>query len=890
MTILRVLAFRLRGLFVKNVESNLSEEMDTHISLLAEEYERAGMSPREARMAARRQFGGVAQITETYREQHRLPFVDGLWQDLGYAFRQLRHSPIFAIAAVLTLALGIGANTAVFRVLDTLLLRSLPVRQPDQLVQLQPLEFGKTASFAYPTYRDLASQHGVIAEAIAGGDLWHPERVAIQGRGSVKLQNGRLVTGNYFAMLGVPAALGRVFTQDDDRPGAAAVAVISYRFWDREFGRSPAAIGKILEINSVPLTIVGVTPQRFSGERVFFAPDIWLPLSLQPRVMQEDWLKTGNFNFLDVLARLQPRVSRAQAQAALDPIYRRLLARESGRDRLQVISGHRGVIIPEMEDPVLQPITAMMGMVALLLLIACCNLANLLLARGAARTHEIGVRLALGAGRWRLVRQLLTESLLLSGTSTILGAGIAMWGTQVLAQWALDSDTAPWVSLSIGWRVMAFAAAVSIGATCVFGVAPALAGTRLDIRSALQGSRRMQSQSRPRQRLGKAFVVAQVSICLMLLAGAALLARSLWNLQRQDWGFRPQHLLMADLPIRMDQAFDSEKSRAVIALRQPILERIATLPGVRSATLVADGPLGNNTWTSEISAGASGTKPVHSFVVRGTSRYFETMGISILAGRPFDASDREKSARVAVLTETAARRIFNGADALGKLISLDADFGGGTGVQVVGIAHDVRLFSPAEVPGPVVFLPLEQQPMPFNSLVLRADVEPASLANSVRTALHEVAPQVELGSIESVTEMLDDKNANQQVITMVAAVFGLLALALASAGLYGVISYAVESRTQEMGIRLALGATPAQVTTLIMREVAFLLGLGLVLGGAASVAGTRVLRSLLFGITVRDGAWLLLAGLLLLVLSALAGYLPARRASRLNLLDALRQE
>jgi predicted permease len=691
---------------------------------------------------------------------------------------------------------------------------------------------------------------------------------------------------------------------EDDRADAPGVAVISYKLWEREFGRSPGVVGKVLVINSVPVTVVGVAPRRFRGERVLFTPDLWLPMSLQPGLSGANWLKAtgGSFNFLDVLVTLRPGVSMAHAQAALAPLYQQLVAqqsgaaREPGQDRLLLVSGRHGITLPQIQDALVEPLRVLMWMVVAVLAIACCNLANLLLARGAARTHEIGVRLAMGAGRTRLVRQLFTESLLLSALGTLLALALESWGTSLLVAWLAEEDLE--IGSTLDWHVLGFVAAVSLAATCLFGVAPALAGTRLDIRSALQANLRTGGRGRSRQLLGKAFVVAQVSICLMLLAGATLLARSLWNLERQDWGFRPQGLLIADLPIDMARDLSPEGTKAFAALRQPLYERMNAIPGVRSAALSFGGPLGNNSWTSDISiSGRPARHSDYARVIRVSPRYFETMGIQIVTGRALGEGDRETSPRVAVLSQTAARRIFDGADPIGRYISFSPNFEPHDSAQVVGVSHDLRLENPREDPGVVVFAPLVQKvallaerSMPFNSVVLRTDRDPAALAETVRTALREATHDRALGSIRPVTEVLEDQLAEEETLAELSACLGALALVMAAVGLYGVISYAVTSRTQELGIRLALGASGGQVTGLVMRDVGLLLCGGMIVGAGASVACVRVVRSLLYGIALRDIVWLVLAGLLLVLVAAAAGYLPARRAARLDPLEAHRQE
>ncbi len=897
---LRIFMRRLRGIFR---DHPLDEEIATHISLLAAEYERRGMSPEEARRAAMRQFGGVTQIREMYREQQRLPLLDALGHDLTFAWRQLRKSPIFAIAAVLTLALAIGANTAVFRAVDALMLRALPVRHAKDLVLLQPLDIGKPASFNYPAYREMAANRQVMQDMVAAGDVW-PKQATLAGGAKIKLEHGRLVTGDYFRVLGVDAALGRMLTAEDDRPEAPGMAVLSYKLWDSQFGHSPEAIGKVVTIDSVAVTVVGVAPRRFLGERLLFVPDLWLPMNLHPRLTGTDWLKAGagNFNFLDVMGTLRRGVSTMQAQAALDPLYRQVVARQSeepreaGRDRLRLLPGSHGITLPEIQNGLVEPLRVLMWMVAAVLAIACCNLANLLLARGGARSHELGVRLALGAGRARLVRQLLTESMLLAGLGTVAGFALAQWGTRLLLAWAdlEDVDMGP----ALDWHVLAFLAAVSVAASCLFAVTPALAGTRLDIRSALQANSRIATQGRPRQLLGKAFVVAQVSMCVMLLAGATLLARSLWNLERQDWGFRPEGLLIADLPMDMATALTPVGAKPFAALRQPLYERVNAIPGVVSAALSFGGPLGNSTWSSDISiSGRPARASDYARVVRVSPRYFETMGIPIVAGRALGDEDHEKSPRVVVLSQTAARRIFDGADPVGRYLSMEANFNARDAVQVVGVAKDVRLASPREDPGVVVFAPLvqrlaeaEEQGQLFNSVVLRTGGDPAAVAETVRTAIQEVIHERPLGKIQPAAEILDDQLAEEQTMAALSAGLGALALAMAAVGLYGVISYTVTRRSQEMGIRLALGASGRQVTGLVMREVGRLLAVGVVTGVGTSLAAVRLVRALLYGITSWDIAWVLPAGVLLAGVAAAAGYLPARRAARLDPLEALRQE
>ncbi len=881
---LRVLASRIRGLFVRR---ELDEEIATHISLMAAEYERRGMSQKDALAAARRDFGGVTQMREAYRDQQRLPSFDSLFQDLSYALRQMRKSKVFSAAAVVTLALGIGANMAVFRALDAVLLRSLPVRHARDLVYLQPLDFGKPANFDYRVYQQLTGHQQVFSDMFAAGGIW-PQDVLLPGGAKIKVEDVRVVTGGYFRILGVNAAIGRLLSEDDDRADAPAAAVLSYRLWERQFGAAPDAIGKLLKVDGVPVTIVGVAPREFLGERIFFEPDLWVPIRLQPSIVKQDWLRDVTFNFLDVFAIRRPGVSMAQAQKAVEPLYVRIQNHKEGEDRLLVVSGRHGILFKEVREQVVDPLRLLMWMVAAVLTIACCNLANLLLARGASRSHEVGVRLAMGAGRGRLVRQLLTESLLIAGLGTVLGFAVAEWGGRMLANWADLGDIK--ITMDLDWEVLAFVVGVSIAATCIFGMGPALAGTRIDIRSALQGSHRAPGGGQPRQYLGKAFVVAQVSICLMLLAGAALLARSLWNLQQQDWGFESEKLLIAQFPVDMPAFLDPTRLKAPETWQRQLIARLSAVPGVRSAALVSGGPLGSLSMAHGVAMpGRPAKVDEQAGVVTVSSRYFESMGIPIVSGRPINEADHAKAARVAVINQSAAHRYFGGADPIGRYICFD-EFDQSKAMQIVGVSRDVRFSNPRENAGPVIFVPLAQQPAQVNSLVLRTQGNPAAVADLVRAAVREVNPDMSLGSIRPASELIDEQLAGPESMAVLSAGFGLLALIMAAVGLYGVITYAVARRTQEIGIRIALGASGDQVKALVMRDVAVLVMAGLVTGAAASAACIRVVRSVLFGITARDGGWVLLAILVLAFVAAAAGYLPARRAARLDPMEALRQE
>ena len=673
------------------------------------------MSPAAACAEARRRLGNRTALQEAYREQRRLPFLDTLAQDLSYAMRQLWRSPAFAAAAILTLALGIGANVAIYQALHAVLFRDLPVADPARLVQIQLLEDGSPVHVSYPLFRELSQQQQTLAGVFAVSDF--PLRQAVlRGRGELRGVQGSLVSGAYFRLLGVPARAGRMLRDEDDRAGAAPVAVLSDAFWTREFDRSPAAIGRVLRINNTIATVVGVAPPGFFGETAGSAPDVWLPISLQPQVMPGDWLNAPSSSWLSVLGRLRPGTSLRQAQAALDPLYRRLtsltVTRPGKTYTVRLQPANRG--IGELEERFGRPLWLLQGIAGLALLIACGNLAGLLLARATARTGEIGVRLALGAGRSRLIRQLLTESLLLGMLGTAAAIPLAARGTRALI--AMASAETWRLPVHFGWNAFAFTLALAAVATCLFGLAPALAATRLDLQSALQAGR--SAAAGARTRLTRGLIVAQVAISLVLLAGASLFAQSLWNLRHQDFGFDAAQVIAADLPVEFAPAM----MRRHTALRGPLFDAATALPGVRSAAVSSFGLLGSmqHTVTASTPERPMG-KDDFVRMVHVSERYFETLGIPILAGRGITVEDREKSPPVVVLSQTAVNLFFGGANPVGRYLSTDREYNAQSARLVVGVAHDVRFASARDPFGAVLYVPLAQDPAPVTAILVRPD-------------------------------------------------------------------------------------------------------------------------------------------------------------------------
>jgi predicted permease len=865
---LRVLLSRLlrRG----RTPAELSEELDTHLALLAAEYEGRGMTPDAALAEARRQFAGTTQIREQYREQRRLPFLDPLMQDISYALRQLRANPGFAAAAVLTLALGIGANLAIYQVMDAVLFRELPVHDPARLVQVQLLENNDPMRVSYPLFREISKQQQILDGFIAVSDFPIP---ASQGA------KGVMVSGGYFHTLGVSARLGRAFTVEDDRPGAPPVAVISDILWQRQFGRSVNAIGQTLLLHGATAIIIGVTPPGFYGETLGTAPDFWVPMSLQPLITPGDRINGSAYAWLFMVGRLRDGVTTRQAAAALDPIFKHtenLTVQHVGKTyRIAVIPADRG--IAHLSSRFERPLWLMMAMVGLVLIMLCSNLANLLLGRARTRTHEIGVRLALGAGRARIVRQLLTESLVLAGIGVALAIPFASRSAVALVALA---DVGAGIQLPLDQHSAIFALVTAILCTCLFGLAPALSATRVDVHDALQAHRHTVAGSR-RRLFGNSLIVAQISFSLVLVSGAALFTRSLWNLRHQNFGMSPE-TTMVDLPLELNR-IELDRHRAAA---RPLYERMNALPGVRSAAVSAFGPMESLVRTA---AASTPTRPVQpgdlTRIVYVSPRYFETMDIPILAGRGISTDDRAGTPRVVVINQTAARAFFGGEDPVGRAISGSPNFDSKSIRQVVGVARDVR-FSDARDPyGFVLYIPLEQDPMPVTSLVMRADP-----SVPLRAAVHEIAPDLRIGAIRTFGDAFDAGLGNDKLLAILAGAFGLLALVLSYVGVYGVLSYAVERRTHEIGIRIALGAGRFAVQRMIVSEAALLAAASIGIGGIGSLVATRALRTSIYGFVSTDYVLPVLAAALLCVVALAATYIPAHRAARLDPMSALRED
>jgi predicted permease len=876
---LRAALARIRAHFTApQQEARLAEEIAAHIDALAGDYERRGLTRQAALQAARRDFGNVAVTQENHRAQRTLPFLEALAQDLRYAFRQMRAKPGFTAAAVFTLALGIGANTAIFRVLDAVVLSSLPVKNPEQLAVLLTKQNGNPGPISYPLFRAMAARQTALAGMFATSD------VDPGGASDESALRARLVTGRYFELLGAGMQLGRSIADSDDRPGTPPVAVLSHGYWQRAFGGQPDVLGRAIRINGASATIIGVAARGFFGERVGNAPDVWLPMSAEPLVWPDhtNWLTMPSRAALSPMGRVLPGVSRARAAAELTALYSQLHELSVYRLGSTVYSvelapGSQG--LTGLKKQFSAPLAALMGIAGIVLLLACCNLANLLLAHASARTHEMGVRLALGAGRGRLLRQLLTESAVLAALGGAAGFALAIQGSRALVEFA--SAGQGWrLALDPDWRILGFTAAISVLAAAIFGVAPAFTSARLDANAALQANRR-NGGLRSARGAARAFIVAQVAASLVLVAGAALLVRSFHKLETQDFGYRQDGLLLIEFRVDRNLFGFHDPGR----LKQ-LYDRLNAIPGVLRASLTGPAPFAQLQSQAKISLPGEASPGVDALQSKVSAGYFETMKIPLIAGRAFTEADRKETAPVAVLGESTARQLFGSANSVGRSISL----GSKDSRLVVGVAKDVRYLGPREPFAPVIYEPMAQGGLLLLTAVLRTAGDPAAFASAARQAVRETAPELKLQSATPVHEILSGMMRQERMVAVLSAAFGLLALILASVGLYGVIAYAVARRTQEIGVRIALGASRIQVTGLLLRDIAQLLAIGLTVGIAATLALGNWVRSLLFGITPHDPFMLLAASAALTVVAFAAGYLPARRASRLRPMEAFRRQ
>ena len=878
---------RLGGLFGRaRRERELAEELEAHLAMHVEDNRRAGMSPAEARRHALVMLGGVLQTVEECRRQRRLPVIETLAKDLRYALRRLAASPGFTFVAVLSLTLGIGANTAIFSLVSTALLRPLPVARPGELVSLTNSAGDRPfPTFSYPNYRDLRDRGGEVFDGLYA---YRFAPLSVSHDGASERMWGYLVTGNYFEVLGVEAALGRALTPEDDRTaGAHPVAVLSHESWRRRFGADPGVVGRTLVVNGRGYTVVGVLPQGFAGTEIIAAPELWFPVSMQAEIeVGNSWLDKRGVENLFVQGRLRPGVSEGRARAVLDALSAQL-----AREFVEVNEGKRVALAPpgfmggSMRGAVLGFTSLLMAVVGFVLLLACVNLANLLLARAAERRQEIAVRLALGAGRLRLVGQLMVESMLLAVVSGALGTLVAYWLVRAAVGLKPPVDVPLAFDLRLDYRVLAFTCALSLATGVLFGLLPAWQATKVDLLPALKGETASGALGRSRWKGG--LIALQVALSLVLLVGGGLMLRALGRAQSLDLGFEPKQAVEVSFDLRL-QGYDAARGRE---FQKRLLERVRQLPGVGAAGLVDLAPVDlhfsrDSVFVEGQTPGRAASAP-RAMVSRAGPGYFQAMGTRLVRGRDFTERDDEKSTPVAVVNETFARRFWPGEDPVGRRFRQGGP--ASPPLEVVGVVEDGKYAGLNEPAQAYAVRPLAQAYTGMNTLILRTDRDPRALVAAVLGEVRQLDPHLPAGG-----KPLEARLAMPLLPVRVAAAlfgsFGLLALALAAVGIYGVMSYAVSRRAREIGIRMALGARASDVLRLTVRQGMAPVVVGVAVGLAAALGLTRLAGSLLFGVSASDP--LTYAGVvaLLTAVALAACYVPARRASKVDPLVALRNE
>lgn len=849
--------------------------------------------------------------------------MESLLQDLRFALRMLRKSPGFTAVAVLTLALGIGANTAIFSLIDAVMLRMLPVSRPDELLQLErqdpryadvgspsfssPLSLlwsgGASPDFSNPLWEQVRDQQNVFSGVFA----WANDRFDLARGGTVQPADGSFVSGDFFTTLGLRPDAGRLIAGSDDYRGCPPVVLLSYGFWQGHYGGASGAIGSILSLNDHPFEVIGVAPPGFYGMEVGWESEVFVPICAGD-ILGTVSLEARSVWWLNVAGRIKPGLSRAQLSARLQALSPRIFTaalpqywpadeqRSFVKEKLEATSAATGTSVA-LRQQFDQPLQVLMAIVGLVLLIACANVASLMLTRSVTREKEIAVRRALGASRWRLIKQLLTECMLISLMGAIVGFLFARWGTLLLIRsisihniYAIGTIPV-FLNLSLDGRVLGFTAAVAILTAALFGILPSLRSTGVSLTSAMKGSRTIEFDRPARFRSRKLIVASQVAFSLVLLVAAGLLLRSFAKLATLDPGFDPKNVLIVYPNLWQAKV---PRDRRPTTLDQ-IQNRLRALPGVlsasRSSVTPAEVSYGAHNVHSEWSKGFTDAESL-SMSVNVSPEYFGTLRMQFVAGRDFNGGDTATSPVVAIIDQTAARRFFPDLDPVGRTFWIDGIAGQpGPPIEVVGIVRDAKYQSLREQIHPTVFFPATQAPdlLVADAFELRTAIRPTALISSVQAAVASVNSGISL-EFHTLAQQVSDSMVQERLLAQLSGFFGSLALLLALIGLYGTVSYLVAQRRREFGIRMALGAEPGSILRLIMRDVFSVVAVGLLAGIAISVAATRLLQQLLFRIGPRDTVTLVVAVATLSIVALVAGYFPGQRATKINPMEALRDE
>ena len=888
---------RLRNLFRSDsVSRDIDREMDFHIAERTDDLVSRGMSAEAAREEAKRRFGNYGAQKERTRERDMFASVDTLIGDLRYALRSLRSAPAFTAVAVLSLGLGIGANTAIFTLLDAVMLRSLPVHRPNELVMVGRGENGRASVFTNPLWEALRDRQQVFSGIAAYGS---PDFNLADG-GEVRLVAGNWVSGDFFSMLGLRPELGRLLAKHDDWRGCPPIAVISDAFWRREFGANQNVLGKTLSLRGHPYTVVGVVEPKFTGIEVGRATHVYAPLCSEAVMAGAgSALDARSTWYLSIIGRPKPgttlaqvnahlgALSRGVAEATLPPNFPADAVDNYLKTKLSAGPGAAG--ISDLREQYSKALWVLMAVVGLVLLIACANVANLLLARAAAREREMAVRLALGAGRTRLLRQLLTESLVLSSLGAVAGVAMASWGTRMLVALLTTSRTAVSLDLSADIRVLAFTTVVALVTGVLFGLAPAWRAGRVDPQTAMRANGRGVAGG-SRFAMGKALVIAQVALSLVLVAGAGLLLGSWRRLSTTETGFRREGVLLVRVNTRGVDLADSSRA----GLYRSLLQRLRGMPGVVSASTSDIAPFSGSAWNGDIQVEGFTPATERDAIVwmnEVSDGYIATLGGTMVAGRDFDHRDVPGSPKVAIVSESMAKRFYGNTSPIGKRFRSREGRDYGPPIEIVGVVKDMKYKNLREDGTATAFFAQTQRPKPAGavSFAIRTSNDPSSAIPTIRAALKEANPRLLL-EFATLEQNIDESLTMPRTMAALSGFFGALALLLATIGLYGIMAYSVARRRNEIGVRIALGAARGRVVRMVLGEVGRMVAVGVVIGTLLAVGASKLVVTFLYGVTPTDPAMLGGAAMVLATVGVGAALLPARRAAHLDPVEALREE